>query len=199
VNVRRVVLNEPREDEDTALMLRVKAGDRKSFAILVERHFGGIQRFLYGKVRNGALAEELAQEVFLRVYRSRTTYEPMARFKTWLYQIASHLGSNSRRDNSRFATWESLDEKPTFGRAWQIRDGRPSAEDMLVGDVRLREVRRAVSELPEKQRSAVMMHKFEEMEYRHIAKALGCSEAALKSLMFRAHETLRESLAHLAA
>jgi RNA polymerase sigma-70 factor (ECF subfamily) len=186
-------------DDDIELMLRVKRGDGRSFALLVDRHFRGIQRFLYGKVHNRALAEELAQEVFLRVYRSRATYEPVARFKTWLYQIAAHLGSNSRRDNSRFLRWESLDERDAFGRTWEIPDTRPSAEDLLVGDARLSEVRRAVNELPENQRSAVLMHKFEEMEYRSIAKALGCSEAALKSLMFRAHEALRVSLAHLAA
>src|SRR5262249_44902932 len=152
---------------------------------------------LYGKVRNRAVAEELTQEVFLRVYRSRATYQPLARFKTWLFQIASHLGSNSRRDRRKESLHEHLDHRAPNRPVFQIADYRPSVEQVLVRAVRLQEVRSAVAALPEKQRTAVMMHKFGEKEYSEIAVVLGCSESAVKSLMFRAHEALRETLAHM--
>jgi len=185
-------------DEDVELMLRVKQGDRRSFTLLLERHQPSVERFLYAKVRNRALAEELAQEVFLRVYRSRGTYEPTARFKSWLFQIASHLGSNSRRDRRRERLHEPLDQRMPDRPVLQIPDNRPSAEQTLLVDVRLEEIRRAVAALPEKQRAAVLMHKFSGMEYSEIARAFECSESAVKSLIFRAHEALRKSLAHMA-
>ena len=185
--------------DDVELMLRVKDGDCVSFALLLDRHRSSVERFLYGKVRNRALAEELAQEVFLRVYRARGGYQPTARFKAWLFQIAAHLGSNSRRDRRREVLHEPLDTQSPHGPALQLRDGRPTIEEQLLGDVRLAEVRRAVAALPEKQRTAVLMHKFGGMDYGEIARAFQCSESAVKSMMFRAHETLRGMLEHLDA
>jgi len=185
--------------DDVELMLRVKEGDCVSFALLLNRHRSSVERFLYGKVRNRALAEELAQEVFLRVYRARGGYEPTARFKAWLFQIAAHLGSNSRRDRRREVLHEPLDVESPRGPALQLPDGRPTIEQELVGDVRRAEVRRAVAALPEKQRAAVLMHKFAGMEYSEIARTFRCSESAVKSMMFRAHEALRVMLEHLNA
>ena len=106
----------PFPDDDIQLMLRVKNGDGCSFGMLLEKHQPSVERFLYGKVRNRALAEELAQEVFLRVYRARGSYEPTARFKSWLYQIASHLGSNSRRDRRKEKLHEPLVSYAQYGR-----------------------------------------------------------------------------------
>ena len=186
-------------NDDVELMLRVKAGDCVSFALLLDRHRSSVERFLYGKVRNRALAEELAQEVFLRVYRARAGYQPTARFKAWLFQIASHLGSNSRRDRRREILHDFLDHQPAHAPALQLADEHPSVEQELVGDVRRAEVRRAVAALPEKQRTAVLMHKFAGMDYAEIARVFGCSESAVKSLMFRAHEALRTTLEHLDA
>lgn len=185
--------------DDVELMLRVQQGDCVSFALLLERHRSSVERFLYAKVRNQALAEELAQEVFLRVYRARGGYQPTARFKAWLFQIAAHLGSNSRRDRRREVLNEPLDWQGPHGPALQLPDGRPTIEEELVGDVRRAEVRRAVAALPDKQRTAVLMHKFAGMDYNEIARAFRCSESAVKSLMFRAHEALRAMLEHLNA
>lgn len=185
--------------DDRELMLRVKAGDCASFALLLERHRAPLQRFLYGKVRNRALAEELAQEVFLRVYRARAGYQPTARFKAWLFQIAAHLGSNSRRDCRREKLHDPLDFHLPHAPAFQLADSRPTVEQRLLGNARLEEVRRAVAALPEKQRAAVLMHKFADMDYCEIARTFACTESAVKSLMFRAHETLRETLAHMHA
>jgi RNA polymerase sigma-70 factor (ECF subfamily) len=153
--------------------------------------------FVYRLVQEQAIAEELAQEVFLRVYRSRSSYEPTARFKTWLFRIATHLALNWLRDERHQRGQERLDDVSTDLPARQVSDRRPSVEQELVYEVKLEEVRRAVAGLPEKQRAAVLMHKYEEMEYTQIAKVLGCSESAVKSLLFRAYETLRSRLAHM--
>lgn len=183
-------------EPDTELMLRVKEGDAASFALLLERHRAPVIHFLYRMVQNQAVAEELAQEVFLRVYRARASYEPTAKFTTWLFRIATHLALNFLRDGKNERGQESLDEEmPAGGR--QVPDRRPTVEQNLLNEVRLMEVRRAIYSLPAKQRAAVLMHKYHELEYSQIARVLNCSESAVKSLLFRAYETLRARLAHL--
>jgi RNA polymerase sigma-70 factor (ECF subfamily) len=185
-------------DFDAELMLRVKDGDGASFTILLEKHRLPVIHFLYRMVQNQAVAEELAQEVFLRVYRSRGSYEPTAKFTTWLFRIATHLALNSLRDGKNRRLEERLDDDSFETPVRQVSDKRPSVEQRMVHQVRLEEVRRAVAMLPEKQRAAVLMHKYEEMEYSQIAKVLNSSESAVKSLLFRAYETLRARLAHMA-
>jgi RNA polymerase sigma-70 factor (ECF subfamily) len=185
-------------DFDAELMLRVKEGDGASFAILLEKHRSPVIHFLYRMIQNQAVAEELAQEVFLRVYRSRESYEPTAKFTTWLFRIATHLALNSLRDGKNQRLEERLDDDSSDMPARQVSDKQPSVEQKMVFEARLDEIRRAVATLPEKQRAAVMMHKYEEMEYSQIARVLNCSESAVKSLLFRAYETLRARLAHMA-
>jgi RNA polymerase sigma-70 factor (ECF subfamily) len=185
-------------DFDTELMLRVKEGDSPSFGVLLEKHRSAVVHFLYRMVQNYAVAEELAQEVFLRVYRARGTYEPTAKFTTWLFRIATHLALNALRDGKNERSQERLDGDSSDIPARQVSDRRPSVEQSMVYEVKLDEVRRAIAALPEKQRAAVLMHKYEEMEYSQIAMALTCSESAVKSLLFRAYETLRARLAHMA-
>jgi RNA polymerase sigma-70 factor (ECF subfamily) len=185
-------------DYDAELMLRVKEGDSPSFALLLERHRTPVIHFLYRMVQDRAVSEELAQEVFLRVYRSRATYEPAAKFTTWLFRIATHLALNSLRDGRNERAQERLDDARREDLPWrQVSDRRPSVEQRMVEEARLEEVRNAIAALPEKQRAAVLMHKYEEMEYSQIAGVLGCSESAVKSLLFRAYETLRARLAHM--
>ena len=185
-------------DYDAQLMIRVKSGDDASFALLLEKHRVPVIHFLYRMVQNGAVAEELAQEVFLRVYRSRGTYEPTAKFTTWLFRIATHLALNSLRDGKNERTEARLDGESGEASSLQVSDARPSVEQVMVRQSRLDEVREAIAGLPEKQRAAVLMHKYEEMDYAQIAKVLNCSESAVKSLLFRAYETLRARLAHMA-
>jgi RNA polymerase sigma-70 factor (ECF subfamily) len=185
-------------DFDAELMLRVKDGDGASFAILLEKHRLPVIHFLYRMVQNQAVAEELAQEVFLRVYRSRGSYEPTAKFTTWLFRIATHLALNSLRDGKYRRLEETLDDDSSEMPVRQVSDKRPTVEQRMLQQARLDEIRRAVAMLPEKQRAAVLMHKYEEMEYSQIAKVLNCSESAIKSLLFRAYETLRARLAHMA-
>jgi RNA polymerase sigma-70 factor, ECF subfamily len=185
-------------DFDAELMLRVKEGDGASFGVLLEKHRTPVVRFLYRMVQDPGVAEELAQEVFLRVYRSRGTYEPTAKFTTWLFRIATHLALNSLRDAKNERLQERLDDDSADLPVRQVPDSRPSVEQRMVYQAKLDEIRRAVATLPDKQRAAVLMHKYEEMEYSQIAKVLNCSESAIKSLLFRAYETLRARLAHMA-
>src|SRR3954454_15820243 len=98
-------------ERDAQLMLRIREGDETGFALLLERHRRPVVNFLYRMVQNQAISEELAQEVFLRVYRSRETYEPTAKFTTWLFRIATHLALNSLRDGKKEKSQESLDEE----------------------------------------------------------------------------------------
>src|SRR5579862_2490412 len=185
-------------DYDAELMLRVKDGDGASFGLLLEKHRSAVIHFLYRMVQNHAVSEELAQEVFLRVYRSRATYEPTAKFTTWLFRIATHLALNWIRDGKKEKGHESLNEELLEGVERQVADPQPSIEHELVYQVKLREVRQAVEALPAKQRAAVLMHKFQGLGYSEIARVLRCSESAVKSVLFRAYETLRLRLAHMA-
>jgi RNA polymerase sigma-70 factor, ECF subfamily len=185
-------------ERDAELMLRIREGDQASFGLLLERHRGPVIHFLYRMVQRQAVAEELAQEVFLRVYKSRTRYEPSAKFTTWLFRIATHLGLNWIRDGRSESREESLDQETAEGTTRQVVDRTRSVEQELVYRAKLREVRRAIECLPSKQRAAVLMHKYDEMEYSEIANVLSCSEPAVKSLLFRAYEHLRSRLAHMA-
>lgn len=183
---------------DAELMLRVKEGDGASFAVLLEKYRSPVIHFLYRMVQNRGISEELGQEVFLRVYRSRATYEPTAKFTTWLFRIATHLALNWLRDGKNEKGLERLDDDSAPAPSREAPDRKPTVEHAMIRQAKLDEVRRAVSLLPEKQRAAVLMHKYEEMEYSQIATVLNCSESAVKSLLFRAYETLRVRLAHMA-
>lgn len=179
-------------------MLEAKAGNDASFEHLLQRYRTPLVNFLYRMVRDAATAEDLAQEVFLRVYRARHGYEASAKFTTWLFRIATNLALNRIRD-SRYRQMEiSLDVKAEDDSPVMELPARELRVDqMLIERDRTVLIRRAVEALPEKQRIAVLLHKYEEMDYCEIAKVLECSEAALKSLLFRAYETLRVQLAPL--
>ena len=183
---------------DVQLMLGVKRGDDESFELLLQRYRTSLVNFLYRMVRDAATAEDLAQEVFLRVYRARKKYEPSAKFTTWLFRIATNLALNALRDG-RFRQLEvsadesGEDEQPVVN----VADQRPSAVERMMEQDRAEFIRRAIEALPEKQRAAVLLHKYHELDYDEIARILECSESALKSLLFRAYETLRMQLAPL--
>ena len=185
-------------EHDAQLMLRVRDGDTASFGLLLDRHRIPVIHFVYRMIQNQAIAEELAQEVFLRVYRSRATYEPTAKFTTWLFRITTHLALNWIRDQKNERRQLSLDSETPDGTApLQVADLGPNIEQSMLRKARLDEIRGAISALPDKQRAAVTMHKYEEMDYQQIAGVLECSESAVKSLLFRAYESLRGKLAHL--
>jgi RNA polymerase sigma-70 factor (ECF subfamily) len=189
---------QPARDRDSELMLRVRDGDQGSFELLLEKHRGPMIHFLHRMVRNDAVAEELSQEVFLRVFRSRGNYQPSAKFTTWLFRIGMHLALNWIRDGRNEKSQTSLDKPSEDGANRQVADRCRTVEQELLYQAKLLEVRKAIHSLPAKQRAAVMMHKYEEMEYAQIASVIGCSESAVKSLLFRAYEALRARLAHMA-
>ena len=183
---------------DTNLMLQVKLGDQSSLEVLLNKHRKRLIHWLHRMVQDRAVAEELAQEVFLRVYLSREKYEPTAKFTTWLYRIANNRALNWIREHSQENNKESLDAVPLRGVKRQLPclDANPD-EQLLDSESETefqRQVRMAIQSLPPRQRAAVLMHKYQQMEYRQIADVLKLSESATKSLLFRAYETLREQL-----
>ena len=182
---------------DVDVMLRVKAGDESAFTYLVRKYRRPMVGFMYRLCHNPSTAEELAQEVFLRVYRSRTSYEPSAKFTTWLYRIATNLAVNHVRDtrHERPENTVRLDEPDQeTGTTPDLADESLTAEEQILKRERLAAIRSKVNALPERQRVAVIMHKYQQMDYREIANVLKLSESATKSLLFRAYETLREQL-----
>lgn len=186
---------------DAQIMQRAGAGDEACLEFLIAKYRRPIISFLYRMVHNQAVAEELAQEVFLRVYRARTTYRAEARFSTWLYRIASNMAINHARDTKFERATSSLlldqvDEET--GTRPDVADARPIAEQGMLQDERTRRIREHVMALPERQRLAVVMHKYQDMDYRQIGAVLKLSESATKSLLFRAYQTLRERLKEFA-
>jgi RNA polymerase sigma-70 factor (ECF subfamily) len=190
---------------DVQLMLDVKAGDEQSFELLLQRFRSPLVNFLYRMVRNREQAEDLAQEVFLRVYRARADYVPSAKFTTWLFRIATNLALNSMRDTRHQRAEISLDAPVVADsedgdeRPLDVAEQSPNIEQHLVEEARRKMIRHAIDKLPEKQRAAVLLHKYQDLDYGEIAKILECSESALKSLLFRAYEALRVELAPLVA
>jgi RNA polymerase sigma-70 factor, ECF subfamily len=182
---------------DAEVMLELRAGNMAAFDVLLAKYRKPIIHFMFRMVHNQAVAEELAQEVFLRVYRSRETYRAEARFSTWLYRIATNLGVNHARDtrHERSASTVYLDEPDAeTGTTPDVADETPSAEADMLRRERMNAIRQHVMALPERQRTAVLMHKYEGLDYKQIGEVLKLSESATKSLLFRAYQTLRERL-----
>jgi len=182
---------------DAEVMLRVGADDAAAYDHLVGKFYRPIIAFMFRMCHNQAIAEELAQEVFLRVYRSRKSYAAEAKFTTWLYRIATNLAVNHARDHKveRSGKVVSLDEPDEeTGTTPDVADATLNVEQQILRRERLAAIKKQVMALPEKQRAAVLMHKYQNMDYREIAGVLKLSESATKSLLFRAYEALRERL-----
>lgn len=186
---------DPGADEDArlvALMLEVKRGDEAAFRELVEatedRVFGTIARML-GGIEG---AEDLAQKVYLRIWQARGRYEPSAKFTTWMFSITRRLVLNERRGRSRRG---AVFHAP----APEENVREPVSADSPAADAAASElaggIERALEELPEEQRTAVVLRRYEEMPYEDIAEVLGTTVPAVKSLLFRARQTLKEKLA----
>ncbi|MGA2987025.1 MAG: sigma-70 family RNA polymerase sigma factor [Terriglobia bacterium] len=181
-------------ESDLDLMLRVRDGDVASFEVLLRRYRLPLVSYFRRMVRDQGLAEDLAQEVFLRVYKSRERYQPEARFTTWLYRIATNLALNAIRDRRDEVSGTVGDDSDGGSILELFVDPQPTVEQRLMQGDRERVIRHAVEALPENQRAAVILHKYQEVDYRQIAGILSVSESAVKSLLFRAYETLRVRL-----
>jgi RNA polymerase sigma-70 factor (ECF subfamily) len=186
-------------DPEVQLMLRVRDGDQGAFAQLVGKYQDRLIGIFSNMFGDGALAEDLAQEVFLRIYRARQGYEPTAKFSTWVFQIASNLASNSRRTKGRkrevqFSASTS-GSQPVRAGEQLVADKSALMPTRQVDSSELQErVLAAMDQLSERQRMAVLLHKFEGMSYADIGSAMEMSAQAVKSLLSRARENLRVAL-----
>ena len=183
-------------DPDVGLMVRVRADDRSAFAELVDKYQHRLLAVLAPIVGRREEAEDLAQEVFLRVYRTRHKYTPTARFATWLFTIANNLALNALRDRKRKpavrldADPSASGSQPAFQPA---ADTEPPAAGLDHQELAAA-VQAALATLNDRQRLAVVLNKFEDMGYADIAAVMGLSVPAVKSLLCRAREQLRIAL-----
>jgi len=183
-------------DPDAELMLRVQQGDESAFAALVEKYQRPMMNFMYRMVLNAAEAEDLTQEAFLRAYRAAPRYRPEARLSTWLFRIAINLALKKLRAG-RLKRALSLNQ--VFGAGH--RSSEPAAAAEFQPDVQLEQremlqaLETALHELPERQRIAVTLQRFEGFSYHEIAETMGCSVGSVESLLGRAKSKLRDSLA----
>jgi RNA polymerase sigma-70 factor (ECF subfamily) len=184
-------------DPDAALMLRVKRGDRAAFAELVGKYKQPLFNFIFRTLRDETETEDLAQNVFLQVYKSRSRYKQTAKFSTWLFTIARNLCLNEIRRRSRHPA-ESLEEthaehEDQPSRQYEDKRVFLPTENALHGEL-ARKIEEALAELPETQRTAILLCRQDELSYEEIAKILDCSLSATKSLIHRGRETLKEKL-----
>jgi len=177
------------------LMLDFKEGNALAFQKLFNKYKKRVMNYCYRFCRNHAVAEELAQETFLRVYKAASRYQPKARFSTWLFKIATNVCLNELR-------------KPDYSQKIQPLESDDSSEDGVIADVHQsgidaeyefnetqRVLHQAIMELPEKQRVALMLRIEGEFSYKEIGKQIFCSENHVKILIFRARQRLKELLA----
>lgn len=194
-------------DPDTQLFLQVQQGDRAAFDELMRRFEGKVLGLVHRYVGPRGDAEDVAQEVFLKVYRARKSFEPRARFSTWLYRITVNLCLNDIRGRGAAKrALGSVSHSAPAGRdgegslAPTIRDERLDApSDAAARGEEGCEVRRAIAALPEAQRIALVLNRYEEMSYDDLASVLGLTVPAVKSLLFRARENVKKTLAPLSA
>ena len=184
-------------DPDAALMLRVKQGDRDAFEELVEKYKQPVMNMVFRTLRDATEAEDLAQHVFLQVYKSAHRYEISAKFSTWLFTIARNLCLNEIRRRSRHPA-DSLDQHLAGEEdqpAREIGDRKATAaHDELLQRELVEKIDEALADLPENQRTAIQLCRQEELSYEDIAEVLGCSLSATKSIIHRAREALKERL-----
>ncbi len=183
-------------DRGVELMLRFQSGDTAAFDEVVREYKDTVYAFIY-RFRGGSQgAEDLAQEVFLRVFRSRESYQPDAKFSTWIYRIVCNLCINRVRDSGRQVVLQSIDENDEKSRHLSEREDAKSPEPFKEMESRelQEQVRLAIQELSEKHRAAILLHRFEGLSYQEIGDSMGVSEKAVKSMMSRAKEHLRTKL-----
>lgn len=184
-------------DPDAALMLRVKRGDRAAFAQLVGKYKQPLFNFICRTLRDEAESEDVAQNVFLQVYKSRQRYERTAKFSTWLFTIARNLCLNEIRRRTRHPA-ESLDEGHTDHedlpqRQYEDKKNFLPVDNVLHGEL-AKKIEEALRDLPENQRTAILLCRQDELSYEEISEILGCSLSATKSLIHRGRETLKDKL-----
>jgi len=188
----------PHDDPDVQLMLRFQGGDMDAFQQLFQKYSPSVVNFAFHFLGTRARAEEIAQEVFLQVYRWQKRYEPKAKFSTWLFKIANNHCLNEVRRGEYRITRESLD--PVIGSDGEERerdfpDTNPDeGEESVAAKETAERIEKTLERLPENQRAALMLSRLEGMSYQEVAEVIGCTEKAVKSLVFRATQSLKEGL-----
>lgn len=183
-------------DPDVRLMLKFKEGDKAAFGELLDKYHKRVINFIYRMVQDRDEADDLAQEVFVRVYKSAASYLPRAKFSTWIYRITKNLCLNElRRRKKRFV---SLDETISTDEGEvkrEVADPNAATPFQDTSKHELQElVKEAIESLPANQRMAVILRRYEQLSYEDIAQALECSVSAVKSLLNRAKDSLKEKL-----
>ena len=183
-------MNRSRDNNDEQLILAFQQGDEGAFDLLYERHHRSVFNTAYRLLGNRDTAEDIAQEVFVKLYSSPGNYRPVARFTTWLYRITCNAcideGRKRRRRPSQIADYALI----------SVSDGGSSPEATAEANEMIRTVQSAIASLPEKQRIAVILQRYEGLSYQEIADVLQTSVSAVESLLFRARESLKVKLAH---
>ncbi|HUP56712.1 MAG TPA: sigma-70 family RNA polymerase sigma factor [Bdellovibrionota bacterium] len=177
-------------------MLQVKGGDARAFRLLYERFKGPIMSYIHSMVSDPALTEDLTQEVFLKVYRVRETYEPSAQFSTWLWTIARNACIDQLRKASNreeLVTKKDDEDSPSFDLE-SIEAPLPGAEAQLIERADQARVQRCIEGLSPQQREALLLRTQSELPYEEIARITGSSLSSVKSLIFRAKESLMKCL-----
>ena len=177
-------------------MARIAEGDDSAFEILVNRHQTSVLNLIYRFIGDRTQAKDLAQEVFIRVWQAAKTYKSEAKFTTWLYRITANLCLNELK-SARRKKWFSFnrsdeDGKHTFEET--LSDTAPSSEDLLLQKERSRQISNALQSLPENQRMALILKRYDDLSYQEIAQVIGCSVSAVESLLVRAKRTLQEKM-----
>lgn len=179
-------------ESDIELMMRAKSGDDSAFTDLMRRHYKGLVNYIYRFTNNRESSEDLAQEVFLRVYRSAKTYTPQAKFSTWLYKIATNLCFTNVKAKGREKN-VSLDEmEENIG---DLKDSKSEkADDVIYRSEIKNAIFEALETLPEKERVSIILCKYEELPYEEVAEVLGCTVGAVKTHVYRGRMKLVEKL-----
>jgi RNA polymerase sigma-70 factor (ECF subfamily) len=183
-------------DPDVECMLEVKKGDRAAFEILMRKYYPRILNFVYRFLGNRQLSEDLTQEVFMKVYKSARRYRPRSKFQTWLYTIAKNSCLNQQRRNRGLMV--SLDEPIRSDERVQtkeISDPHADPAGHFFQKEKIALIQAAISDLPENQRIAVILRRYENFSYAEIAATLNVTDKAVKSLLSRAKVNLRNKLA----
>jgi RNA polymerase sigma-70 factor (ECF subfamily) len=185
-------------DSDIQLMLSFKNGDERAFGQLFDKYKKRVINFCYRYCGHRAVAEELAQEIFIRVYKAAATYRPKARFSTWLFKIATNVCLNEIRKPVYRARLESIDqaqdEENAAAREIAMEPARSAPDMMLESRQEQARVRGAMEQLSEQQRAALLLRTTEEFSYREIGRQMGCSENRVKTLIHRGRKRMKQIL-----
>lgn len=183
-------------DPDVQLMLAVQRGDPAAFDRLFEKHAAAVVRFARQFVRSQARAEELAQDVFLQIYRNRSSYRPTAKFTTWLYRIVTNacLSEVRRPEHKLRVDQPTLPADQEQPEPQLVDTSDPNPEETLLSREAVDTIQKALEALPPQQRAALLLARVEGMSYEDVAESVACSVSAVKSLIHRATVTLRKKL-----